>query len=103
MHQSSQVPSVVAVGELKARLSEYLRLVKGGRELVVTERGQAIARITSIAGSEARDSRIEALVASGAVRSPKRAVEPGFWLRRRLRDPAGKSLEFLLAERDEGP
>jgi antitoxin (DNA-binding transcriptional repressor) of toxin-antitoxin stability system len=47
MHQSSQVPSVVAVGELEARLSEYLRLVKGGRELVVTERGQAIARITA--------------------------------------------------------
>jgi antitoxin (DNA-binding transcriptional repressor) of toxin-antitoxin stability system len=62
MYQSSQVPSVVAVGELKARLSEYLRLVKGGRELVVTERGLAIARITLIAGAEARDSRIEELV-----------------------------------------
>jgi prevent-host-death family protein len=101
MYQSSQVPSVVAVGELKARLSEYLRLVKGGRELVVTERGHAIARITSIAGAEARDSRIEKLVASGAVRSPKRALESGFWQRRRPRDPAGRSLEVLLVERAE--
>jgi prevent-host-death family protein len=102
MNMSTHSPSVVGVGELKAHLSEYLRLVKGGRELVVTERGRAIARITSITGAEAADSRIEALIASGVVRARSRTPEPGFWRRRRHRDPAGRSLDFLLAERDEG-
>ena len=33
----------VGVKQLKARLSEYLRLVKGGETLLVTERNDVIA------------------------------------------------------------
>jgi prevent-host-death family protein len=36
---------IVGLRELRSRLSESLREVKGGRELVVTERGRAVARI----------------------------------------------------------
>ncbi|MEW5934009.1 MAG: type II toxin-antitoxin system prevent-host-death family antitoxin [Bacillota bacterium] len=36
---------VAAIAELKARLSEYLKIVKSGTEVVVTERGNPIARI----------------------------------------------------------
>jgi prevent-host-death family protein len=35
----------VGVAELKARLSEYLRAVKKGHELVIADRDQPIARI----------------------------------------------------------
>ncbi len=35
----------VSVRELKNRLSEYLRKVSAGQELVVTSRGKAVARL----------------------------------------------------------
>ena len=35
----------VGVRELKDRLSEYLRRVKGGEEILVTDRGEVIAEI----------------------------------------------------------
>ncbi len=35
----------VGVRELKNRLSEYLRLVKGGEHVLVTERGVVIAEL----------------------------------------------------------
>ena len=38
----------VGVRELKARLSEYLALVKAGEEVVVTERGKAVARLAPL-------------------------------------------------------
>ena len=38
--------STVGVRELKNRLSRYLREVKHGRSLIVTERGQAVAILT---------------------------------------------------------
>lgn len=102
METTPEVTTTVPVGELKARLSEYLRRVKGGHALVVTERGRAIARITAIGGDAARDSRLDALVASGTVRPPSAPVAADFWLRRRVRDPDGHSLEVLLEERADG-
>lgn len=39
------------VAELKARLSQYLRVVKEGREVVVHDRDQPIARIVPYAPS----------------------------------------------------
>lgn len=52
--------ATVAIRELKNRLSEYLRKVKAGERLVVTERGKAVAVISS-AGSPS-DEGIEAMV-----------------------------------------
>lgn len=36
---------VISVRELKSRLSEYLRRVAGGEEVVVTSRGKEVARL----------------------------------------------------------
>jgi prevent-host-death family protein len=35
----------VGVRELKARLSAYLRLVRGGEEVLVTDRGEVVAEL----------------------------------------------------------
>lgn len=35
----------VGVRELKNRLSEYLRLVRGGEEILVTDRGEVVAEL----------------------------------------------------------
>ena len=39
--------TTVAVRELKNRLSEYLRKVKAGERVVITERGRAVAMISA--------------------------------------------------------
>jgi len=54
-----------AVGELKARLSEYIRKVKSGHEVVITERGVPVAKVVPLAAVERRDSRRERLARAG--------------------------------------
>ena len=43
----------IGVAELKAKLSEYLRAVRKGREVTITDRDQPIARLVPIAGTGA--------------------------------------------------
>ncbi len=70
--------ATVAIRELKNRLSKYLRRVKAGERLVVTERGKPVAVISS-AGS-AVDEGIEAMVRERAARwgggKPRGAMRP---------------------------
>ena len=58
--------ATVAVRELKNKLSEYLRRVKAGERLVVTERGRPVAVISN-AGNLA-DQRIEVMIRERAAR-----------------------------------
>ena len=58
--------TTVAIRELKNRLSEYLRRVKAGERVVVTERGKAVA-VISTAGHSI-DEGIEAMVRERAAR-----------------------------------
>jgi prevent-host-death family protein len=61
----------VGVRELRDNLSRYLERVRAGEEVVVTDRGHAIARVLPIGGERALDR----LIASGVVtpaRHPKR-------------------------------
>ena len=39
----------VGIRDLKSRLSEYLRLVRGGQTIVITDHGQPVGRILAIA------------------------------------------------------
>ena len=55
----------VGIRDLKSRLSEYLRDVKAGATVVVTERGSPVARLVPEAASP--EKRLQALRASGAI------------------------------------
>lgn len=60
----------VAVKELKNRLSAYLREVKGGEVVLVTDRGQVVAELrqpTSEAPLSSIDQAIERLRAAGVL------------------------------------
>jgi len=75
----------VSVSELKARLSEHIRRVKGGEEVLVSEQAD-----------------LDALVETGLVRPAKRLPDEDFWRLQRGRDPNRVVLDALLAERREG-
>jgi prevent-host-death family protein len=91
-----------SVVEFKARMSEYLRLVKGGGELLVTERGVPIVRVTPLDDAERKSTRRLRLSRTGQIRAgrgrlPKVLQAP----------PAGPKvgeqvLDALLAERGDG-
>ena len=92
--------NTTSVAQLKARLSEYLRRVKAGHDIVITERGLPIARLIPLDMTDQRATRYERLVRAGAVRPGR----PGGVRKSLLTPPSGKSLgvlDALLANRDE--
>lgn len=91
------------VSELKASLSSYLARVKRGEEVVVTERGNPIAKLVPIASDDLGDaSRLSSLERLGVIRRGTAKLPAGFWKRARPADPDARALSFLLADRDTG-
>lgn len=62
----------VGVRELRAELRRWLDHARRGGEIVVTERGRPVARITGAADR----SRMEALVDAGVITVPTRPKRP---------------------------
>ena len=89
------------ISELKARLSEYLDRVKAGEEVLVTERGRVIARISPVEGAERDESRLAQLVRRGLVRPPRRTEPIDFSRFDRPADPEGLALRAILEERED--
>jgi prevent-host-death family protein len=57
----------VGIRELKNGLSRYIERVRAGDEVIVTDRGRPVARLSPLDASE---DRLADLVASGLVRPP---------------------------------
>lgn len=84
------------IKELRSSLRETMEQVKAGETVVITERGEPIARIVPI---EPHDARMERLIRSGAIRPPLRPLNPDIWTRPKLDDPEGLLVKFALEER----
>jgi len=93
--------TTASIADVKARLSEYLRRVKAGHEVIVTDRGVPVARLTGLEVAERRATRRDRLARAGAIRPGKGRV------RRILQTPPeGESvgpsvLAALAAERGD--
>jgi len=92
----------VSIGQLKARLSEYLKRVTAGREVVVTDRGRPVARLIGLGGQLGLEGRMLELVESGKAQRPRVKLDLDLLQRLRPSDPDGRSLEAVLEERAEG-
>lgn len=90
------------VVRLKTELSRYLRLVKGGDEIVVTERGVAVARLVPIAKGSGDLESLRDLERQGLIRLGSGRLPRDFWKLPRPRDPRGAVLKALLQERAAG-
>ena len=90
------------VAELKAHLSRYLERVKGGQEVLITERGQPVAKLVPLRVMEQRASRRHRLARAGLLQLGAGRVRAA--LLRTPRGPrvGGSVLKALLAEREEG-
>ncbi len=91
-----------SISELKAKLSAFLDVVRQGNEVLVTDRGRLIARLTPVQDDDLEGSRRELLLRSGQLRAPTASLPNDFLDRGRPLDPEGLSLAVLLGERGEG-
>jgi prevent-host-death family protein len=87
------------VAQVKAKLSEYLREVKRGGEVVITERGVPVARLVPLDANERRATREERLIRAGILRPAQSPRKP---LGMPKHGGGAAILEALLAERNEG-
>ena len=94
---------VVGVRELKDHLSEYVRLVRAGEELLLTDRGEVVAELRranqSTVATEV-DPGLAALAGRGGVLIGA-ANEAGLYPRLKRLKKTPSSLELLAAERGE--
>jgi prevent-host-death family protein len=99
----------VGIRAFKAELSRYLRDVRSGKSVSITDRGQVIAEVispVSTAGTKRRgarqpaDLRLRALIQAGMLRPAARAERP--WAKGRLvHAAAGTARRLLDADRAE--
>lgn len=92
----------VPIASLKARLSEHLKAVRAGEEIIVTDRGRPVARLTPLAGERREDARLTELIQAGLARPPIAPLSADFWTLPRPADPEGRALQALLEERRDG-
>ena len=91
------------VAILKARLSAFLRAVKRGEEVLVTERGRPVARLVPVSLGGASAEEREEMIRLGLLRPRQGPIPRRFWQRApRAKDPEGGVLAALLAEREAG-
>ncbi len=93
----------VSISTLKARLSEFLDAVRQGQDVLVTDRGRPIARITPIRDRQQEQGRRDLLMRTGRLRAPRRRAPKDLYARALPADPEGRVLAALLEERRKGP
>jgi len=91
--------SVVSVSKLKASLSEFLRRVKAGEEVLVTERGRVIARLSPAATSVSLTESLREMERHGLVKIGTGRLPKNFWRMPRPKDPKGMVMKGMLEER----
>lgn len=91
-----------AISKLKASLSEYLKRVKAGHEVIVTDRGKPIAKIIPLERDESVPTYLREMEKEGLVTLGSGKLSEDFWTLPRPKDPKGLALKALLEERREG-
>ena len=91
-----------SVSKLKASLSEYLKRVKAGEEVLVTERGRPIAKLCPISGSDVLSEHLIEMEKQGLLKRGTGKLPKNFWDLPRPKDPKGSVRKAVSQEREEG-
>lgn len=95
-----------SISEAKNRLSHFIRLVRGGDEVEIMDRGTPVARIVHVSKSQGAEKEASWIIEAerlGLVASPldNEGFPPDFFDKEKM--PAGKKvLQALLEEREDG-
>ena len=91
-----------AVSDLKARLSEYLKRVKGGAEILITDRGKPVARLVPVPRAKITRDALVQMEKQGLIKVGSGKLPKDFWAMPRPEDPGESVLSALLDERKAG-
>ncbi|MGD9561573.1 MAG: type II toxin-antitoxin system Phd/YefM family antitoxin [Pyrinomonadaceae bacterium] len=92
------------IGELKTHLSVYLKGVKNGGTVLVTERNKPVAKIVPLDADDEYETEEEQLIAEGILSPPKsnKPLPDSFWEDKDLPNvPMDVILRVIREERDE--
>jgi prevent-host-death family protein len=84
---------IVGVRELKAQFSKFMRQVKAGRSIIITERGGAVGRL--VPNAQSLDEKLVAMVKSGRADWNGKRLKP---VKPVTRVKKGHSVAALLVE-----
>ena len=93
--------TAASVSKLRASLSGFLRRVKAGEEVLVTERGRVIARLSPAASSPSLTESLREMQRQGLVKLGTGKLPKDFWRTPRPKDPKGLVMKGMLEERAE--
>ena len=89
----------VGVNQLKARLSEYLRLVRKGETILITDREEVVAELRPArrepAGELSIEDQLQALADAGETTRPSLPKDDWTWKVKGLGLPAGTAARLL--------
>ena len=94
--------NTAAVADLKAQLSRYLSRVKGGQEILVTERGVPIARLVPAEKTDAGLESLRDLQRQGLIRLGTGTLPKEIWSTGRARDRKASLRKAVAEERGGG-
>jgi len=90
------------IAKLKAHLTSYLKQVKAGQEILITERGVPVAKIVPLEGKEKRTTRRYRLARAGHLRLGRGRPRKSLFSPPRGEMVGKTVLTALLEERDQG-
>ena len=90
------------VSQLKTALSAYLRRVKTGEEVLITEHGRPIARLLPIGNPVTLSVHLQDMEQKGLLKRGEKTLPADFWNLPRPADPQGAVRSAVLSEREEG-
>lgn len=90
------------VAQLKAQLSRFLRLVKTGEEILITDRDVPVAKIVPVGNLAGELEALRDLERQGLLRLGSGRLPRGFWKLPRGKDPEGAIRRAAREERDRG-
>ena len=91
-----------SVSQLKTSLSAYLRQVKIGEEVLITEHGRPIARLLPIENPVSLSEHLQDMEKKGLLKRGEKPLPANFWDLPRPADPQGAVRSTVLGEREEG-
>ena len=89
------------ISKLKTSLSAYLRQVKAGEEVVITEYGRPVARLLP-PSPVSLPEHLQDMEKAGLVRRGKQPLPDDFWDLLRPSDPQAAVRSAVVREREEG-
>ena len=90
--------ATVGARELKTRLGTYLRRVREGQRILVTDRGIPVAELRGLDTNETLEGRLQRLEAAGLVSRPvRRVLEP----LRAVRSRGSSAAEAVVEDRED--